>query len=90
MSAPAGRCFYEVLGIPLHAQKQEIKNGYRRLALQLHPDNNEGKSSAKVLLQEVSNSCCHLDLLLMSSAFAQRSKRLILYSCLLMPVYSSH
>lgn len=53
MNAPAGRCFYEALGVPPNAKKQEIKHAYRRLALQLHPDKNQGDPSAKELFQEI-------------------------------------
>ncbi|CAD6576140.1 MAG: hypothetical protein ASARMPRED_007615 [Alectoria sarmentosa] len=53
MSDPDGKCFYEVLGVPPQAQKQEIKNAYRRLALRFHPDKNHGVSSAKELFQEI-------------------------------------
>ena len=66
MSASAGRSFYEVLGVHPHAQKQEIKNAYKMLALRYHPDKNQGHPSSKVLFQEVSNNHCHLDVLLMS------------------------
>lgn len=59
MNTPNGRCFYEILGVPPRAQKQEIKNAYRRLALRFHPDKNEGDLSAKELFQEVSNKHCH-------------------------------
>lgn len=59
MNNPNGRCFYEVLGVPPHAQKQEIKNAYRRLALRSHPDKNRGDLSAKELFQEVSNEQRH-------------------------------
>ena len=77
MSGPAGKCFYEVLGVHPHAQKQEIKNAYRRLALRLHPDKNQDNPSAKELFQEVSDSRCHFDFLLIAAGFAQRSKRLM-------------
>ena len=56
MSDSAGRGFYEVLGVPSHAPKQEIKVAYRRLALQYHPDKNQGDPSAKMIFQEVSSN----------------------------------
>lgn len=65
MSAAAGRSFYEVLGVHPHAQKLDIKNAYKRLALQSHPDKNQGDVSAKEVFQEVSNGHSHLYYLLM-------------------------
>ncbi|HEY1211520.1 MAG TPA: molecular chaperone DnaJ [Nitrososphaera sp.] len=35
------RDYYEVLGVQKNASKEEIKNVYRRLALQYHPDRNK-------------------------------------------------
>ncbi|KAL9133988.1 MAG: hypothetical protein Q9175_004835 [Cornicularia normoerica] len=53
MSSSAGKCFYDALGVPPYAHKQEIKNAYRRLALRFHPDKNQGDPSAKELFQEI-------------------------------------
>src|SRR3954451_2692839 len=39
------RDYYEVLGVPKNASKDDIKNMYRKLALQYHPDRNKATGS---------------------------------------------
>jgi DnaJ-class molecular chaperone len=38
--------YYKVLGIALNASINEIKNAYRRLAFQYHPDRNQSDPNA--------------------------------------------
>ena len=41
------RDYYEVLGVPKTASKQEIKNVYRQLALKYHPDRNKSEDASE-------------------------------------------
>ena len=49
------RDYYEVLGIQRSASKEEIKNSYRRLALQYHPDRNKSPG-AEERFKEISEA----------------------------------
>jgi len=49
------RDYYEILGVPKNASKEEIKNVYRRLALQYHPDRNK-TTGAEERFKEISEA----------------------------------
>src|SRR6476469_4887240 len=49
------RDYYEVLGVKKNATKEEIKNTYRKLALQYHPDRNKSPG-AEEKFKEISES----------------------------------
>jgi molecular chaperone DnaJ len=49
------RDYYEVLGVPKNASKDDIKNVYRKLALQYHPDRNKSKG-AEEKFKEISEA----------------------------------
>jgi molecular chaperone DnaJ len=49
------RDYYDVLGVQKNASKEEIKNAYRKLALQYHPDRNK-EPSAEEKFKEVSEA----------------------------------
>ena len=44
--------YYEVLGVPREASQEEIRNAYRRLAKERHPDHSSGSAEEFSLLQE--------------------------------------
>jgi molecular chaperone DnaJ len=44
--------YYEVLGVPREASQEEIRNAYRRLAKERHPDHSSGSTDEFSLLQE--------------------------------------
>lgn len=51
----AKRDYYEILGVPRNATKEEIKNAYRRLALKYHPDRNKSPD-AEEKFKEISEA----------------------------------
>jgi len=52
----AKRDYYEVLGVTRAASEKEIKQAYRRLALQHHPDRNADDAAAVELFKEASEA----------------------------------
>ena len=52
----AKRDYYEVLGVQKNATKDEIKKGYRKLAVQYHPDKNPGDKEAEEKFKEATEA----------------------------------
>jgi molecular chaperone DnaJ len=52
----AKRDFYTVLGLDRGASEKEIKNAYRKLAKQYHPDLNQGSKQAEEKFKEVTEA----------------------------------
>lgn len=52
----AKRDYYEVLGVHRNAGETEIKKAYRKLALQYHPDRNEGDKEAEARFKELAEA----------------------------------
>ena len=52
----AKRDYYEVLGVPRSASADEVKKAYRRLAMQYHPDRNQGDKASEAKFKEVSEA----------------------------------
>src|SRR3954453_15613621 len=50
------RDYYEVLGIERHAEVNEIKKAYRRLAMDHHPDRNPGDHKAEERFKELAEA----------------------------------
>jgi molecular chaperone DnaJ len=50
------RDFYEVLGVPHDASEADIKKAYRQLAMQHHPDRNDGSTDSEARFKEVTEA----------------------------------
>jgi len=49
--------YYQILGVPRSATKEQIKKAYRKLAMQYHPDRNPGKEkSANEKFKEINEA----------------------------------
>jgi molecular chaperone DnaJ len=48
--------YYQLLGVPRTADTDEIKKAYRQLALQYHPDRNQGSKEAEERFKEVTQA----------------------------------
>ena len=50
------RDFYEVLGVAANASEDDIKKAYRRLAMEYHPDRNDGDKEAEERFKEITEA----------------------------------
>lgn len=50
------RDYYEILGVPRDADTETIKRAYRKLALQYHPDRNQGSKEAEEKFKEATEA----------------------------------
>jgi molecular chaperone DnaJ len=48
--------YYQLLGVPRDADGEQIKKAYRKLALQYHPDRNDGSKEAEERFKEVTEA----------------------------------
>ena len=48
--------YYETLGVPRTASDDDIKKGYRKLAMQYHPDRNNGSKDSEEKFKEITEA----------------------------------
>ncbi len=48
--------YYELLGVSRNATKEEMKKAYRKLALQYHPDRNQGDKGAEEMFKKINEA----------------------------------
>jgi molecular chaperone DnaJ len=48
--------YYQLLGIPVDADQQEIRTVYRRMAKRCHPDTNQGSQAAAELFRQINEA----------------------------------
>ena len=48
--------YYQILGVPRDADVEQVKKAYRKLALQYHPDRNEGSKDAEERFKEITQA----------------------------------
>lgn len=56
MATATKRCYYEVLQVERTADGETLKKSYRKLAMQYHPDRNQGNPEAEGKFKEVSEA----------------------------------
>jgi len=52
----AKRDYYEILGVPKNATKDDLKKSYRKLAMQYHPDRNPGDKESEENFKEAAEA----------------------------------
>src|SRR5438270_11226274 len=50
------RDYYEVLGVGRNASAEDLKRAYRKLALQYHPDRNNGDPQSEARFKEINEA----------------------------------